>query len=99
MAMKRPHPRVISHKIQHDKTLSIPRIIRVPYIEKLGIPSLWIFRASDGAVPHSRALGGNEEVVAVEVHGVGERVDCVDDGTDGFRLAEIIDIPLGILGI
>jgi hypothetical protein len=37
--------------------------------------------------------------VAVEVHGAGERVDCVDDETDGFRLAEIIDIPLGILGI
>ena len=53
--MKRPHPRIISHEIQHYKTLSILRIIRVPYIEKQGVPSSWIFRAGDGAVPRSRA--------------------------------------------
>ena len=99
VAMKRPHPRIISHAIHHNKTLFIFRIIRVPYIEKLGISSLWICRASDGAVLCPGVLGGDEEVVSVEVHGVGERVDCVDDETDGVCIAGIIDIPFGILGI
>jgi len=39
------------------------------------------------------------EVVAVDVHGVSGLVFIVHDDADGFVGAEVVDIPLGIIGV
>ena len=98
MAMKRPHARIIRLVLQHH----IPRLIRriIHRLQQLHIAALRI-DLLDGTVPLADALGDDPEVVPMEVHGVGDVVAevVVEDDADGGVCAEVVDVPLGVVGV
>ena len=98
MAMQRPHARIIRLELEHDIPRVTGRIIRG--LEELDVATLRV-DLLDGAVPLADALGDDPEVVAVEVHGVGgvEAEVVVDDDADGGVCAEVVDVPLGVVGV
>ena len=67
MAMKRPHTRIISIKLYHE----IPWLCSCPGLKELRISSLGIYGVY-GAVPFADAFGYDPEVMAMEMHGVGD---------------------------
>ena len=100
MAMQRPHPRIIRIVLNDG----IPRRVRVRRLpHQMGIPPRRIGRVLHrGPVIDSLALVDDEEVVAVEMHRVGcvGGVDVVvEDDADRWGLAEIVDVPLGVVGV
>ena len=67
MAMKRPHTRIISIKLYHE----IPRLCCCPGLKELRVSSLGV-DVVYGAVPFAGAFRYNPEVMAVEMHGMGD---------------------------
>ena len=98
MAMQRPNPRIIRLKLQHHKPRLPRRIIH--RLQQLHIPPLRV-HLLDVPIPLPDTLGHNPEIVAVEVHGVGDVVAevVVENDTDGGVCAEVVDVPLGVVGI
>ena len=98
MAMKRPHTRIIRLVLQDN----IPRLTRriIHGLQQLHIAALRV-HLLDTAVPLADALGDDPEVVPVEMHGVGDVVAevVVDDDADGGVCAEVVDVPLGVVGV
>ena len=73
MAMKRPHTWIISIELYHE----ISRLCCRPGLKELRVSSLGVDGVY-GAVPFAGAFGYDPEVVAVEMHGVGDgNVDIV----------------------
>ena len=100
MTMQRPHPRIIHIKLQNHITR---RISILCLRQDLCIPSLRISRIYDGAtVIIAVSFVENEEVVTVEMHGVGGMIGgdvAAEDKPDGVVGAEIVDVPLGVVGV
>lgn len=96
--MKRPHARIIRLVLQHH----IPRLARriIHRLQELDVATLRV-HALDGAVERADALVHDPEIVAVEVHGVGDVVAevVVDDDADGGVCAEVVDVPFGVVGV
>lgn len=96
MAMQRPNPRIVGIVLDDG----VPRGIRVySLLHDVGIPPRRVRQVGHGsAVVGAVALVDDEEVVAVEVHGV-RRVGGVDvvveNDADGGGLAEVVNVPLG----
>ncbi len=62
MAVKRPDARIIQHEIQDDEART-PELLRVSALRILG--------ACKGmSVPTALAFGNDEEIMAVEMHGL-----------------------------
>ena len=78
VAMKRPNPRIIGNEIEYNIALPASQITRIPHIEKLSIPPLWILGSCHSSIPGTSSLSHNPEVMTVEMHGVREWVDGVD---------------------
>ncbi len=90
VAVERPHPGIIGRELQHKVTTGL---------EKLRVSSLRIL-SIDCAVPLARAFSQDPEIVAVEMHGVGDTGALVADyQTDGAVGAEVVDVPLGVEGV
>ncbi len=100
MTVQRPHARIIRIKLYdcvprgrvvrrrlHDMSISSRRIRQIGHF---------------GSVIEAVTLIDDEEVVAMEMHGVrgvfgGDVV--VEDDADGGDLAEVIDVPVGVVGV
>lgn len=100
MAVQRPHSRVVRVKLDD----CVPWGYRVQCrLHDVGIPPRRIriglvARGVEGA----EALGKDEKVVPVEMHGVGcvGGVDVVvENDADGGGLAEVVNVPLGGVGV
>ena len=98
MAMQRPHARIIRLVLQHN----IPGLTRriIHGLQQLHIAALRV-DLLDGAVPLAHALGDDPEIVPMKMHGVGDVVAevVVDDDADGGVCAEVVDVPLGVVGV
>ena len=95
MAVERPHTRVVSVVLQHD----IARRSSGTTLHNLHVATLGIRLVDDFAVPGPDALRKDVEVMAVQMHGVGGRELILDNNSDGAVVAEIVDIPLGVVGV
>ena len=105
MAMQRPHPRIIRLELHRQMTFPSRRSRRrsSPLSQHLRVPPLQVRLVPlDRAVPDAGPLGQDEEVVAVEVHGVGG-VGCVDEVCHVYyyvgRGGGVVDVPLGGVGV
>ncbi len=106
MTMQRPYSRIILLPLQHDITRRRGQRIRNRSIQRLlnnmRVPSLRVIGIGDVAVVVTVAFGEDEEIVSVEVHGVGgvEVGDVVaEDHADGGVGTEVVDVPLGVGGV
>lgn len=100
MAVQRPHPRIVRLELHHQMTLACRLLIPLP--QHLGIASLRVIHVPRVAIPHAAALGQDEEVVAVQMHGVGgvlgiDEIGHVDADIGGFT--GVVDVPLGVVGV
>lgn len=95
MAMERPHARIVREILQHD----IPRSGRRAGLHELHVAALRVGLVHDGAVPGSDAFGQDVEVVSVEMHGVRGREGVFDDDADGGVGAEVVGVPLRVVGV
>lgn len=102
MTMQRPHPRVV--RIELDD--GIPwGIIVLRRLHDMGISPrrIRIRQAGQGTfVQVAEALGEDEKVVAVEMHGVGGVGGAdvvVENDADGGVIPEVVDIPFGGIGV
>ena len=102
MTMQRPHSRVV--RIELDD--GIPwGIIVLPRLHDMRISPrrIRIRQAGQGTfIQVAEALGKDEKVVAVEMHGMGGvgGVDVVvENDADGGVIPEVVDIPLGVIGV
>ena len=97
MAMERPHAGIVHVKLNHD----IPgRAAGVGGRQDLHVAALRVVDVGDSPVPGARSRGQDEEVVAVQVHGVGGEGDVVvDDEAHGGVGAEVVDVPLRVVRV
>ena len=100
MTMQRPHPRIVRLELHHQMALA-PRH-RIPLPHHLCIASLQIIKVARAAIPDAAALGQDEEVVAVQMHGVGgvggvDEIGHVDADVGGGT--GVVDVPLGVVGV
>ena len=95
MAVERPHTRVIRLILQHD----IPRRTSGARLHDLHVATLSIRLVDDFAVPGPDALRQDVEIMAVQMHGVGGTELVLDDNSYGAVVAEIVDIPLWVVGV
>ena len=95
MAMERPHARIIRLVLQHD----VARHAGGAALDELHVATLGVVLVGDCAVPGADALGQDVEVVAVEMHGVGGGEFVLDNDADGAVVAEVVDVPLGVVGV
>ena len=98
MTVQRPHPRIVRLELHHQMT----RAVRTPLPQHLGIASLRVGHVPQGPIPHAVALGQDEEVVAVQMHGVGgvggvDEIGHVDEDIGGFT--GVVDVPLGVVRV
>ena len=100
MAMQRPDPRIISLELHHQMAHVTMVCISLP--QDLCVASGRISKAGQTAIPNPGALGQNEEIMPVKMHGVGgvwvrDEVGHIDaDVTPG---AGVVDVPLGVVGV
>ena len=94
MAVERPDARIIRDDID-DK---ISRVWTGGRQQQLRIAPLHITRV-DRAVPVAHALGNDPGVVAVQMHRVRCGTVVAEDDTDGGVLAEVVDVPLRVVGV
>lgn len=92
--MQRPHAGVVGVDLD-DKIAG--RVRRA--LQELHIAPLRVLRVGDRSVPGAEAFRQDPEVVAVEVHGVRERGAVADDEADGGVGAEVVHVPLGVVGV
>ncbi len=76
--------------------------IRICLPQDVRIASGRVIKVARVAVPRTTALRQNEEVVAVQMHGVGgvrvaDEVGHVDADVGGG--ARVVDVPLGVVGV
>lgn len=90
MAMERPHPRIIRIQLHHH----IPVRLQQMHVAPHGV--IWV--DDRGAVPGPCALVQQVHVVAVHVHGMGERRLVVDDDAEAGVGAEVVDVPVRVEG-
>ena len=100
MAMQRPDPRIISLELHHQMADATMICISLP--QNLRVASGRIIKVARSAIPNTRALGQNEEVVAVKMHRVrgvwsANVVGHVD--ADVHCIAGVEDVPLGVVGV
>lgn len=95
MAMQRPHPGVISHVLDNEIGGNIWTARR----HENSISSLRIIGIDNSTIPFSCADGENPEIMAVQVHGVVDGKDILDNNADGRVVPEIVDVPTGVFGI
>ena len=100
MAMQRPDPRIISLELHHQMADATMIYISLP--QDLCVASGRICQVARFAIPRTRALGQNEEIVSMEMHGVGgvcgaDVVGHVDADVHGS--AGVVDVPLGVVGV
>lgn len=89
--MERPHARIIRIVLQHQ----IPRRILIfRPLHNLHIAARGGGVIRDFPVPFPLAFGQDEEIVAVEVHGVVCADAVADDEPDGGVAAKVVDGPL-----
>ena len=104
MTVQRPHPRIIRLELHDQMTRAwgLARRRWIPLPHHLGIPSLRVIHVARGAIPHAAALGQDEEIVAVQMHGVGCMVGIDEvghvDADIGF-VTGVVDVPLGVIGV
>ena len=97
MAMQRPNARIIRVEFHYH----ISRTPRISRLQDLYIPPLRISKVRR-PIPFAHTFGYNPEIVAVQVHGVraaGDGDVVADMKTDGGVGAEIVDVPLGVVGV
>ena len=75
MAMERPDAWVIGVVLQND----VAGLSSCPWADDLHVAALGVLLVDDGAVPETGAFGEDVEVVAVEMHGVGGKLELVVD--------------------
>lgn len=85
VAVEGPHARVVRVVLHHEVAVRL---------DHLHVPPVREGVVGDGAVPGAGALGEDEEVVAVQVHGVQRTDFVVDDQPDGGVVVEIVHVPL-----
>lgn len=90
MAMERPDARIVA-VVLHDE---IP--VR---LQQLDVPPLRIIGVHHAPVPGAHALVEHIHVVPVQVHGVRDRGGVFDDEPDGRRVAVVVDVPFGVVGV
>lgn len=95
MAMERPHAGVVGVVLQHD----VSRRSGGARLDELYVATLGVLLVGDGAVPGADALGEDVEIVAVQMHGVGGREFVLDDDADGGVVAEVVGVPLRVVGV
>ena len=100
MAMQRPDTRVISLELHHQMAHVAMICISLP--QDLCVASGRIIKVARSAIPGPGALGQNEEIVPVEMHGVGgvcggDEVGHVD--ADIGEVGGVVDVPLGVVGV
>lgn len=97
VAVQRPHARVVGVELQHQVSGLGPHA----RLDELCVAALRV-REIDAAVPVADALGQDPEVVAVQVHRVGGAGDeelVAKDDADGGIAAEVVDVPLRVIGV
>ena len=100
MTMQRPHPRIIRLELHHQ--MALPRRHWIPLPQHLRIATLRVIKVARAAVPDAAALGQDEEVVAVQMHGVGGVVGVDEVGhvdADVGCVIGVIDVPLGVVWV
>ena len=65
----------------------------------LDVAALGVVLVGDLAVPGARAFGEDVEIMPVQMHGVGSGKFVMDDDADGGVVAEVVDVPLGVVGV
>lgn len=92
VTMQRPHPRVVLLELKDH--ISVARNDMDVAAQRVGgVDGIW--RAGVG----TRSGLEDEHVVAVEMDGVGRGNGIVDDDTDGAVGAEVVNVPLGRIGV
>ena len=95
MAMERPDTRIVRRPLDDH----VARIIRSTAMEQVDITTLRIERIGDDTVPGTATFGQDLEIVAVEMHGMDGAEDVADDEADGVGGAEIVDVPVRVVGV
>lgn len=95
VAMERPNARIVSIVLQHD----VPGSGRRARLDELHVAALGVSLVDDGAVPSSDSFCKDVEVVAVQMHGVGGGEFVLDDQADRRVVAEIVGVPLRVVGV
>ena len=97
MAMEWPNTRIILDELENQKTWRITCAIG-GRLDDLRVTSLPVCIVGD-SVPRAHAVGEDVEVVAVEMHRVGDRGAVVEDDADGGGVAEVVDVELWVVGV
>lgn len=95
MAVQRPHAGIVRH-VLYDQ---IRGNVWTTGTHQNGISTLGIVRVDDLTIPFSRPERENPEVMAVEMHGVMDGKDVLDDHADGCVVSEVIHVPAWIFGV
>lgn len=95
VAVEGPDARVVGVVLDDEMTGSG----RGTGLQDLDIPSLRVRGMDGGAVPRAGSFVHDPEVVSVEVHGVGGGEEVANDELNGRVLAEVVDVPLRVVGI
>ena len=97
MTVEGPNSGIILGPLQDDVAGTAVHVGRG---QDLDVADLGVVDVCDAPVPEAGARGEDEEVVAVQVHGVGEEVDVVvDHQAHGAVAAEVVDVPLRVVGV
>ena len=92
MAVEWPHPGIVGIELQHE----IAWLISLSGLYHLRVSPLRIDRVGC-AIPLAYAFGYDPEIVAVEMHRVGDKVHVVVQyNADGAVWTEVVDIPLWV---
>ena len=100
MAMQRPDPRIISLELHHQ--MAHATMIRISLPQDVCVASGRINKAGQSAIPNPGAFGQNEEIMPMQMHGVGgvcgvDEVGHVDADVPGGL--GVVDVPLGVVGV
>ena len=100
MAMQRPDSRIISLELHHQ--MAHATIICISLPQDVCVASGRIIKVARSAIPRPGALGQNEEIMSMKMHGMGgvwvrDKVGHVD--ADALGGAGVVDVPLGVVGV
>lgn len=100
VAVERPDARIVrvvlnDHVARAGSTVSVVGC----RLQDLHIAPLGIFYVGNGSVPCADAFGEDIEVMAMEMHRVRSGDFVFHNEADAVVGAEVVDIPLGIIGV
>lgn len=99
VAMQRPDTGVIGVVLNDQVSRLRNAIDDCGGLQHLDIASLGVLDVGDGAVPGANTLSEDVEVVPVEMHRVSGGDLVFHDDADGVVVAEVVDVPFGIVGV